>query len=318
MSRKDDNIDELERLRARVRELEQSLRISELPDTELERAVLRDRARRRRAETSHDFYESLFESFMDSNDDALFVHDAGDGQILFVNRRCTQMLGYPRDILHGETVGFFSQGTGPYTDERALDQIHKAARDGKNNFEWWCRDSQARQMWVDVNLKSMNSRTRRMVLARVRHIGISDWSDLTPFELDEERKNLHELVAMNRKLRLLSDAIPQIVFIADPMGSVVFWNYRFYELTGLRYSPEQAVSWFDLIHPEDRPDFTREWMRCVASGDTFEYEFRLTRDRSRRNGSPPVYLWFLARAVASFKPSGAIAEWYGTFTQWNR
>jgi len=276
MSRKDDNLNELERLRARVKELEQSLHITELPDTELERTVLRDRARRRKAETSQVFYESMFKGFMDSNDDALLVHDAGDGEILFVNRRCTQMLGYARDIFHGETVGFFSQGSGPYTDEGALDQIHKAARDGKNNFEWWCRDSQAREMWVDVNLKSMNSRTRRLVLAQVRHISNTDASELTPLEFDEERKNLHELIAMNRKLRLLSDAIPQIVFIADPMGSVVFWNYRFYELTGLPYSPEQAVTWFDLINPEDRPGFIHEWMRCVASGDTFEYEFRLT------------------------------------------
>lgn len=279
MSRKDDNLNELERLRARVKELERSLHITELPDTELERTVLRDRARRRKEETSQVFYESMFKGFMDSNDDALLVHDAGDGEILFVNRRCTQMLGYARDIFHGETVGFFSQGSGPYTDEGALDQIHKAARDGKNNFEWWCRDSQAREMWVDVNLKSMNSRTRRLVLAQVRHISNTDASELTPLEFDEERKNLHELIAMNRKLRLLSDAIPQIVFIADPMGSVVFWNYRFYELTGLPYSPEQAVSWFDLIHPEDRPGFSREWMRCVASGDTFEYEFRLTNQR---------------------------------------
>ncbi|MBZ0186305.1 MAG: hypothetical protein K8F91_08670 [Candidatus Obscuribacterales bacterium] len=36
-------------------------------------------------------------------------------------------------------------------------------------------------------------------------------------------------------------------------------------------------------------------------------------------GGTPALLEFIdARAVASLTPEGAIAEWYGTFTQWSK
>ncbi len=74
-------------------------------------------------------------------------------------------------------------------------------------------------------------------------------------------------------------------------------------------STEQLLGsgWSQLVHPEDLAATAERWSRAVASGETYEAEFRI-RDREGR------YRWHLSRAVPLRDADEAVIRWVGTNT----
>ncbi len=109
------------------------------------------------------------------------------------------------------------------------------------------------------------------------------------------------------RFRMLSEAIPQIVWTAGPDGGIDYCNRRWFELTGL--TPEQTMgsAWQQVIHPDDLP-FCRElWAKSLRDGSPFEMEQRL-RDAAQG------YRWQLVRAIPVRDAAGAIMKWFGACT----
>lgn len=107
--------------------------------------------------------------------------------------------------------------------------------------------------------------------------------------------------------RMLTEAIPQIVWTAGPDGKTDYINRRWYEMTGTTEEQSLGNGWIEVIHPDDRAVCLESWQRAFRAGETFEVEYRL-RDRSRG------YRWYLDRAVPMRDASGAILKWFGTCT----
>jgi len=110
------------------------------------------------------------------------------------------------------------------------------------------------------------------------------------------------------RLRVLADAMPQIVFTAMPNGSIDYFNRKWYELTGTLGGPADDDVWLDALHPSDRIGCLQSWRDDVRAGRPHEQEGRFW---SARDGT---YRWFLARALPVRDESGAIVRWYGTAT----
>jgi PAS domain S-box-containing protein len=110
------------------------------------------------------------------------------------------------------------------------------------------------------------------------------------------------------RLRVLADAMPQIVFTASPNGSIDYFNRKWYELTGTLGGPVDDDTWLDALHPSDRIGSLQSWRDDVRAGRPHEHEGRFW---SARDGT---YRWFLARALPVRDESGAIVRWYGTAT----
>jgi PAS domain S-box-containing protein len=111
-----------------------------------------------------------------------------------------------------------------------------------------------------------------------------------------------------RVLRMLADAVPQIICTAGPSGRIDYFNRRWFEFTG--YSAEQTFEndgWRSALHPDDRASFAAGWRDAVSTGDDFSTEARI---RSRAGG----YCWFLMRAVALRDDDGALIRLFGTAT----
>jgi PAS domain S-box-containing protein len=134
----------------------------------------------------------------------------------------------------------------------------------------------------------------------------------TTTNIHEQKRAQEQLAESEAQLRTLADAIPHIVFSASADGSVVFWNHRFFEYSGL--TPEQSEAWSLLIHPQDRERYMAQLKEVLISGDTFEMEFRLKRAVGVTNVSAG-YLWHLSRAVALRDNYGRIIRWFGTWTE---
>jgi two-component system cell cycle sensor histidine kinase/response regulator CckA len=109
------------------------------------------------------------------------------------------------------------------------------------------------------------------------------------------------------ELRLLADAIPEIVWVAGPDGANIYANRRWLEYTGDRPEDPLGAGWERVIHPDDRPRVALAWAKSAHSGVAYESEYRLRRHDGE-------YRWFLARGAASRDAQGRVARWYCTCT----
>ncbi|WP_395825969.1 ATP-binding protein [Archangium minus] len=110
------------------------------------------------------------------------------------------------------------------------------------------------------------------------------------------------------RYRLLGDAMPLCVFVAGPDGRLRYGNRAWTELSGL---PAEAVEdlWrSEVVHPDDRERVHAAWCRSVDSGDPFEVQLRLRRQRDAS------YRWHLGRAVPERNERGRITGWIVTAT----
>ena len=134
----------------------------------------------------------------------------------------------------------------------------------------------------------------------VRFVGVVQ--DVT--ERRRAQKELHESEA---RFRALAQALPNHVWTAGADGRLDWFNEGVYRYTGLAEGELDGDNWMRIIHPGDRGAAADRWRQALASGDTYEAEYRL-RD------SGGVFRWYIARAVPIRDDDGVILRWVGTNT----
>ena len=134
------------------------------------------------------------------------------------------------------------------------------------------------------------------VLDATRESGVAIVLDIT------ERKRMEEW------LRLLSEALPIIVWTALPNGSLDHVGGRALDFFGISVDRLTGEGWQIIIHPDDLPLTWEKWKHSLATGDEFEIEYRFRRYDG-------LYRWFLGRARAERDSSGGISKWFGSCTE---
>ncbi len=130
--------------------------------------------------------------------------------------------------------------------------------------------------------------------------------------LVESQRKEHELrvaelrLASERRYRSLAEALPHIVWTAQPDGSIDYVNRRWFEYTGLS-AELTASAWRTVMHPEDLPRSWAVWQDAQQTGQNFQAECRLRR-------ADGDYRWHMVRAVPERGSTGQIVSWFGTFT----
>ena len=109
------------------------------------------------------------------------------------------------------------------------------------------------------------------------------------------------------QFRTLAEAMPNQVWTAAPDGMLDWFNDRVYDFSGAARGTLDGLAWASIVHPEDAPRAADRWGASIASGDTYEMEFRLRR-------ADGVHRWHLARAVPVRADDGAIIRWVGSNT----
>lgn len=126
-------------------------------------------------------------------------------------------------------------------------------------------------------------------------------------DIVERRKAEDALREREAELRQLTEAMPQIVWVARPDGWPAHFNQRWMEYTGLTLEESLARGWLPVIHPDDRPQAALRWAEATESGKPFEIESRLRQHDG-------AYRWMLGRALPLRDPAGTILRWMGTCT----
>jgi PAS domain S-box-containing protein len=111
-------------------------------------------------------YRDVFENVSDG----LVVHEPDSGEIVEVNGRFCEMMGYEREELVGESVGVITADAQGYSFERARSLIGRAEDRGPQLFEWRNEHADGHTFPVDVHLSLVEIRGTDRVLASVRDI----------------------------------------------------------------------------------------------------------------------------------------------------
>jgi PAS domain S-box-containing protein len=121
------------------------------------------------------------------------------------------------------------------------------------------------------------------------------------------RRHARSREQTEQRFQQLAQAMPQIVFTADPRGAVQFVSQRWAEVTGSPVEEALGRGWQQRVHPTDLAAMMERLAEGLHSGEELQHEHRLRY----RDGS---YRWQLLRAVPVRGQDGARLSWFGTAT----
>jgi PAS domain S-box-containing protein len=126
-------------------------------------------------------------------------------------------------------------------------------------------------------------------------------------DVTEQVKSIHTAQVAEKELRQMADAMPHLVWIANPEGTVTFISDRVAEFSGATRRADGTWRWEGMIHPEDIESTANQWQYCLQHGTMYEKEQRLMLI----DGS---YRWHISRAIPFKNTDGKISKWFGTAT----
>lgn len=103
------------------------------------------------------------------------------------------------------------------------------------------------------------------------------------------------------------DALPHLVWIARPDGTVIYCNARWYAYTGATPASMTSGGLINFVHPDDRDTVIESRRRGIEQGVANDVQLRWL-------GYDGRYRWFLDSAVALRTPTGQLQAWIGTST----
>lgn len=116
-------------------------------------------------------------------------------------------------------------------------------------------------------------------------------------------------LARERELyfQTMAEAVPEIIWTAEPNGDDDYFNRRCFDYTGLTFEQMRGTGWKICIHPDDLEDCLRKWQTALRTGASYDVEYRL-------RAKDGTYRWFLGRANPVRDGKGEIVKWFGTCT----
>jgi diguanylate cyclase (GGDEF)-like protein/PAS domain S-box-containing protein len=122
---------------------------------------------------------------------------------------------------------------------------------------------------------------------------------------------LHKSVNMARERELyfqtMAEAVPEIIWTADPSGADDYFNQKCFEYTGMTLEQMQGSGWKEIVHPDDLDECFSKWQNALRTGESYDVEYRL-------RGKDGNYRWFLCRANPIRNANQEIVKWFGTCT----
>ena len=120
----------------------------------------------------------------------------------------------------------------------------------------------------------------------------------------ETKRLVRAVQESEQSLRVVMDALPDMVWIADRYGQVMYYNARWAQFSGKSMYELQGDGWAIMVHPDDLERVKAVWAESVRTGANYEVEARL-RD------STGEYRWVVGRAQALRDERGAVTRWIG-------
>ncbi len=214
------------------------------------------------------------------------------------NESITTVFGYSPESVP-RTSAQFGEAVHPDDRERVLKTVDMILTSGEEHIVDEYRFRRANGTYAVVLDRSFVVRDSRG--RPVRMIGaMLDVSDRKRVE-----ESLRDSVA---RFVAVAQALPQMVWTANPDGFVDFLNERWSQFTGLAEEASRGWAWLDVIHPEDQQRTLETFRQSMATGELYQIEHRI-------RAADGTYRWHLSRAMPMRDHDGRIIKWIGTATE---
>lgn len=205
--------------------------------------------------------EEQFRTVLENAPDGVYINDF-EGNFLYGNRRCEEIIGYRSEELIGKNfleLNILPENSLARAAGILKDNINGKAT-GPDELELIAKNG--RLVLVEINTTVVQQKGKAVVLAFVR--------DITSRKQAEQELQQSQ----DRYRTLVEKAFEGIVVIQD--GQVVFANSRAYEIIGYPRDQVGLRPFMDFIHAEDRQQVIDRHVRRLK-GEQFEetYPIRL-------------------------------------------
>ncbi|SHF21838.1 PAS domain-containing sensor histidine kinase [Flavisolibacter ginsengisoli] len=126
-------------------------------------------------------------------------------------------------------------------------------------------------------------------------------------DVTEQRKAAQLLKESESRFRVLTNTIPQIVWVSSAEGHMEYLNDQWYRSTGQPVS-EALQNRIEMMHPGDVQIMSEKWEKALREGRPFIAEYRL---KNRVTGN---YRWFFCNIQPLRNDEGKILKWIGAST----
>lgn len=239
--------------------------------------------------------ENRFRLMVESIQDyAMFMVDQ-NGIITSWNRGAERLTGYTEPEAVGQSFSILYP-KGGLTEGHAVFELAMARQNGRYEEEGVRVRRDGSTYHALINVWPVEDKTGQIIgFAKITR------------DITERKRTEQALKNSEAKFRTITDAMPQMVWSALPDGRQDYINQQWFLFTGVSAAVTRADGWLELVHPDDRIGVDQSWRRAIATGDSYEAQFRLHHISN-------TYRWTLARALPVRNEEGEIIRWMGTLT----
>jgi PAS domain S-box-containing protein len=124
------------------------------------------------------------------------------------------------------------------------------------------------------------------------------------FDIDELKKAESALQVREHELLGIIETIPSMLWSVSPTGETTHLSQRLVEYCGVPLEELVNRGWERFIHPDDREETLKAFVRAMETGESYSAIHRLRRADGQ-------YRWHQSRGEPLRDPHGKIIQWYG-------
>jgi PAS domain S-box-containing protein len=124
-------------------------------------------------------------------------------------------------------------------------------------------------------------------------------------EITERKRAEAALRASERQFHTLADSIPQLVWMADAVGNIYWFNNHWHEYTGTSLGETKTHDWQLTLAPASLEEARQRWAQTLETGTPLELELSML-------GQDGQYRPFLTRVIPLRDLTATIYGWIGT------
>ncbi|HEU4622384.1 MAG TPA: PAS domain S-box protein [Burkholderiaceae bacterium] len=237
--------------------------------------------------------EERFRSFFTQTAAGIVQTDLA-GRLIRVNRRFCDILERSEDsLLRLRIQDITHPGDLDASNARVASLMREESESSFLEIRYLRADGEP--LWADVGISAI-----RDAQGHVRSIVC------IVLDASERRRAEAALRESEERYRVLTEVSPQVVWMADPQGRVVYVNRIWLEYSGLTMERTLGTGWRDVVHPDHRDRMAKAWADTMASESDWSIEVPLLRAHDGQ------YRWHQVRGLPTHDRHGNIVHWIGT------
>ena len=260
--------------------------------------IRRDEGLRRKAAKEQNRLANYNQLLIESTGEGIYGVDL-DGNCTFINTAGAKILGVKRLDVIGKHIHNLVHSKHPDGSAYPADEcpIYRTSRTGEgcriDDEVFWRPDGSS----FPVEYSAFPIRDGKVIEGVV----------VTFADITLRKQTEGAILEGGERFRTLADNIAQLAWMADSLGSIFWYNQRWFDYTGTTPADMVGWGWKRVHHPDHVEAVVEKFTLAIKSGEEWEDTFPLL-------GKDGTFRWFLSRAIPIRDAKGKVIRWFGTNT----